>query len=189
MRLSPLLQGGSSIWSHLMKINTILSLSHLPRRETAAAFSDNCSCLKLSSLCRVRLTCFCPLCKPESRQKLSSDRSSQATFAQHCHQEKEMLFLCVLFRTATVWKRGAVRQIGDIQRNISDLQSSYRLEQTPTCWSEYWPSRSTLWWRNANNPRTANSRHFARSSAIDDHLYLNEYCACATRHDFRRWKQ
>lgn len=49
MHLSPLLQGGSSVWSHLMKINLILSLSHLPRIETSAAVSDNCSCWKLSS--------------------------------------------------------------------------------------------------------------------------------------------
>lgn len=68
-----------------MKINLILSLSHLPRAETSAALSDNCSCLKLSSLCHVLLTCFCSLCKPES----------------------------------------------DIQPNISDLHSSYLLEQTP----------------------------------------------------------
>lgn len=52
MRLSPRLQGGSSIRSHLMKINLILSLSHLPWRETSAAFSHICSCLSLVSSSR-----------------------------------------------------------------------------------------------------------------------------------------
>lgn len=102
MRLSPLLQGGS----HLMIINLILSLSHLPRIETSAAFSDNCSCLMLSSSCHARLTCFCALCTPESGQKFSSDQSSQATFTQHCQQKKETFFLCV-FQSA-LWSHLAV---------------------------------------------------------------------------------
>lgn len=106
-RLSLLLQGGSSVWSHLMKINLILSLSHLPRVETSAALSDNCSCLKLSSLCHTLLTCFCALCKPESRRKLSPDQPSQASqaiFTQYCHQEKETVFpLC--FLSVITWRR------------------------------------------------------------------------------------
>lgn len=185
MHLSPLLQGGSSVWSHLMKINLILSLSHLSRIETSAAFADNCSCLKLSSSCHVRLTC-CTLCKPESRQRLSWDQSSQAsqaTFTHHCHQKKEKSFLCV-FQSAlwSLWKQCAVTQIGDIQRNIRDLHSSYQTSSDKNKRLRAGQSIDPADQHFVGGMLTTLEQLTARSSAIEvpwctRYLYLNESCA------------